>query len=90
MADEKPEETKEPVSRELTPEQKAKINAVSITVAKFNKMVPPFLFNQLQMIEEGEIHIHLTVRGGDIERMELSSHLARDLSKKEPEGAEKG
>jgi len=49
--------------------------------------VSPFLFNQLQMIEDGEIHIHLKVKEWDVVRIELNSHLARDLTK-EPAGAE--
>jgi len=72
---------------EMTPEQRAKLDSVGLTVGKLNKMTTPFLFNQLQMIEDGEIHIHLTVKKWDIARIELSSHLARDLAK-EPEGAE--
>jgi len=71
---------------EMTPEQKAKFDNVGATVTKFNKMVPPFLFNQLQMIEDGDIHIHLTVKEWDVVRIELNSHLARDLTK-EPAGA---
>ena len=82
MEDKKPE-FKMP---EMTPEQKAKFDNVGLTVSKFNKMVSPFLFNQLQMIEDGEIHIHLTVKEWDVVRIELNSHLARDLTK-EPAGA---
>ena len=72
---------------EMTPEQRAKLDSVGLTVGKLNKMMTPFLFNQLQMIEDGEIHIHLTVKKWDIARIELNSHLARNLVK-EPEGAE--
>jgi hypothetical protein len=72
---------------EMTPEQKAKLDSVGLTVGKLNKMMTPFLFNQLQMIEDGEIHIHLTVKKWDIARIELNSHLARNLVR-EPEGDE--
>ena len=83
----KEDETKKPDKMpEMTPEQKAKIDSVGLTVGKLNKMTTPFLFNQLQMIEDGEIHIHLTVKKWDIARIELNSHLARNLTK-EPEGA---
>ena len=71
---------------EMTPEQRAKLDSVGLTVGKLNKMMTPFLFNQLQMIEDGEIHIHLTVKKWDIARIEMNSHLARNLTK-EPEGA---
>ena len=71
---------------EMTPEQKAKLDSVGLTVGKLNKMMTPFLFNQLQMIEDGEIHIRLIVKKWDIARIEMNSHLARNLTK-EPEGA---
>jgi len=87
--DEPQEETvdEEPKSKGLTPEQQAKIDAISITVAKFNKMVPPFLFNQLQMIDEGEIRMVLVIKDKDIEKMLLTTSLARDFTRipvKEP------
>ena len=85
------EEKPEAKLPEMTPKQKAKFDNVGATVTKFNQMIPPFLFNQLQMIEDGDIHIHLTVKEWDIVRIELQSNLARDLAPvKEPEGAEEG
>lgn len=74
MTDEKPKVS------EMTEEQKAAMEMVKNSVSKFNQAVSFYLFNQLQMIEEGEIHIHLVVKDRQIGKLELSSHLARDLT----------
>ena len=99
MEDESKKPDKKPDKMpEMTPEQKAKIDSVGLTVGKLNKMTTPFLFNQLQMIEDGEIHIHLIVNEFDVSTIDFHSRLARDLtvrtvmkveepSEKEPEGA---
>ena len=92
----------EPELPGMTPEQKEKekqkSEKIAVTVGKLNKMLSPFIFNQLHMIESGDIHIHLIVNEFDVSTIELHSRLARDLtvrtvrkveerSEKEPEGA---
>lgn len=65
---------------ELTPEQKATMETVKGSISKFNQMVSFYLFNQLQMIEAGEIHIHLVVKDRKIDTVDLHSQLSRRMN----------
>ena len=69
-----------PKMPEMTDEQKAVMEMVKVSVSKFQQVVSFYLFNQLQMIEEGEIHIHLVVKDRKIDNIELNSHLSRKLN----------
>lgn len=74
MADEE-----KPKVPELTPEQKEAMKTVKQSVSKFNQVVSFYLFNQLQMIDDGEVHIHLTVKKRQIDNIELSSRMSRNI-----------
>jgi len=68
-----------PKMPELTPEQKAAMETVKNSVSKFNQVVSFYLFNQLQMINDGEIHISLTVKNRQIDNIELHSRMSRKM-----------
>jgi len=64
---------------EMTPEQKAAMETVKNSVSKFNQVVSFYLFNQFQMIDDGEIHIHLTIKNRQIDDIELHSRMSRKM-----------
>ena len=70
----------EPKPPEMTAEQKAVMEAVKQSVSKFQHMMSFYLFNQLQIIENGEIRILLTIKNRQIDNIELHSFFSRDLS----------
>jgi len=72
-------EQEKPKVPELTPEQKEAMETVKNSVSKFNQVVSFYLFNQLQMIDDGEVHIHLTVKKRQIDDIELHSRMSRKM-----------
>ena len=68
-----------PKMPEMTPEQKEAMETVKNSVSKFNQMVSFYLFNQLQMIEDGSIGIYLTVKNRQIDNIELNSQMSRKI-----------
>ena len=65
---------------ELTPEQKAVMEDGKKSVSEFNHMTFFYLFNQLQLIENGEINLHLIVKGHRISTVNFNSSFARDIN----------
>ena len=74
------EDKTEPKIPEMTPEQKAVMEKVKQNISKFSRMIPFYLFNQLQMIEDGEIRIFLTITDHQIGNIEFHSSFARDVT----------
>jgi len=69
-----------PKMPEMTEGQKQAMETVKNSVSGFNKVVSFYLFNQLQMINDGEIHIHLTVKNRQIDDIELHSRMLRKMT----------
>ena len=65
------DDQEKPKMPEMMPEQKAVMETVKQSVSKFQHMVSFYLFNQLQIIEDGEVNIHLTVKNRQIDKIEL-------------------
>ncbi len=74
------DDQEKPKIPEMTDEQKAVMEMVKVSVSKFNHMVSFYLFNQLQMIEDGDINIHLAVKDRKIDNVEFHSSFARDMT----------
>ena len=74
------EDQEKPKIPEMTPEQKAVMEKVKQNISKFSRMIPFYLFNQLHLIEDGEVHIHLKVKNHQIGNIEFHSSFARDVT----------